>query len=254
VNEGHKGGSTVNGAATAQEAVGALETLAGNLAGMGFDDSMARQPSMLPGWTVGHVLTHLARNADGYRRMVEAANAGDISLQYPGGDDQRESEIADGAGRPADQLIDDLRASNDALGAAFSQVEPSNWPQAVCRFRDQPWPLFDLPFLRWREVVIHTGDLGLSSLTVADIWPRDYVNRELLRQVVGLTERLVHRQGVVVAPVDQAWSTNVLSTNDGDPSPFAVVAAPSVDILAWLVGRSPGEPTWPEISHWKGIP
>lgn len=32
----------------------------------GLDDGAMRAPSRLPGWTVGHVLTHLARNADAH--------------------------------------------------------------------------------------------------------------------------------------------------------------------------------------------
>ena len=30
----------------------------------GLTDDQAREPSLLPGWSRGHVLTHLARNAD----------------------------------------------------------------------------------------------------------------------------------------------------------------------------------------------
>src|SRR4051794_22755454 len=39
-------------------------------------DAHARGPSLLPEWSVGHVLTHLARNADGFRLMVDAAARG----------------------------------------------------------------------------------------------------------------------------------------------------------------------------------
>ena len=35
------------------------------------------QASRLPGWTVGHVLTHLARNADALRNMIEGAAVGE---------------------------------------------------------------------------------------------------------------------------------------------------------------------------------
>ena len=34
-------------------------------------DEQARAGSRLPGWTRGHLVTHLARNADGIRNMVE---------------------------------------------------------------------------------------------------------------------------------------------------------------------------------------
>ena len=36
----------------------------------GLTDADARGPSLLPGWTRGHVLTHLARNADGGTRLL----------------------------------------------------------------------------------------------------------------------------------------------------------------------------------------
>jgi maleylpyruvate isomerase len=65
------------------------------------DDATARRPSRLPGWNVGHVLTHIARNADGHYRRVQAALRGESAARYPGGKEQREREIEEGAGRPA---------------------------------------------------------------------------------------------------------------------------------------------------------
>lgn len=35
-------------------------------------DPIARKPSLLPGWTVGHVVTHLARNVEAMCRRVDA--------------------------------------------------------------------------------------------------------------------------------------------------------------------------------------
>ena len=48
-------------------------------------DAWAREPSLLPGWTRGHVLTHLARNADSQRHVLEAAVRGAPAERYPGG-------------------------------------------------------------------------------------------------------------------------------------------------------------------------
>ena len=52
-------------------------------------DDQVRQPSVLPGWTVGHVATHIARNAEGHMRMLEAASRGEVGAMYPGGREQR---------------------------------------------------------------------------------------------------------------------------------------------------------------------
>ena len=52
-------------------------------------DEVARGPSRLPGWSVGHVLTHLARNADSVVWRLEGAALGELRDQYPGGLEQR---------------------------------------------------------------------------------------------------------------------------------------------------------------------
>ena len=46
-------------------------------------DAVVRQPSLLPDWTVGHVLTHLARNAEAMVRRIEAATRGELIDQEP---------------------------------------------------------------------------------------------------------------------------------------------------------------------------
>ena len=58
-----------------------LECLAQATAGLIDDvdrltDAGAREPSLLPGWTRGHVLTHLARNAEGGVRLLAWARTG----------------------------------------------------------------------------------------------------------------------------------------------------------------------------------
>ncbi len=55
-------------------------------------------------WTVGHVLTHLARNAESHVRMLEGATMGEALEQYAGGYDQRAADIEAGADRSAHVL------------------------------------------------------------------------------------------------------------------------------------------------------
>ena len=69
-----------------------LEAMAG---GAGADPAL---PSLLPGWTRGHVLTHIARNADSFVRVLEAARRGEVVTQYEGGVDGRNADIEAGAG------------------------------------------------------------------------------------------------------------------------------------------------------------
>lgn len=79
------------------------------------DDATVRSPSRLPGWTVGHVVTHLARNADGHVRRLEGALEGRDLARYSGGDGERNLDIEVGSGRPAVEIRDDLVASQSRL-------------------------------------------------------------------------------------------------------------------------------------------
>src|SRR5918995_3450961 len=56
-------------------------------------------PSRLPHWSIGHVLTHLARNADSMVRVFDAAERGEVIDRYEGGVARRNAEIEAGATR-----------------------------------------------------------------------------------------------------------------------------------------------------------
>ena len=86
------------------------------------EDAEVGRPSLLPGWTVGHVLTHLARNADSQRHVLEAAVQGEPAERYPGGREQRSGDIEAGAGRPAAALVEDVRRTIWQLEAAWPAV------------------------------------------------------------------------------------------------------------------------------------
>ena len=49
----------------------------------GLTDAQAAGASRLPGWTRGHVLTHLARNADGFVNLLAWARTGVKTPMYP---------------------------------------------------------------------------------------------------------------------------------------------------------------------------
>jgi maleylpyruvate isomerase len=140
-------------------------------------DDAVRRPSLLPGWTVAHVLTHLARNADSVTRRVDAASRGETVEQYPGGRAQREGEIEAGAGRSAAELVDDVIAASGAVDAAFAALAGEVWDMPVRHGRGPQGHVSDLPFARWAEVDVHHVDLGLGY-TVAD-WPQALVDRWL---------------------------------------------------------------------------
>ena len=59
----------------------AEQVLIDDLLATDFDPS---RPSLLPGWTIGHVVTHLARNADPVTGMLRAAADGMVGAQWGG--------------------------------------------------------------------------------------------------------------------------------------------------------------------------
>lgn len=184
------------------------ERLASAAAALG-DDEM-RAPSLLPGWTRGHVLTHLARNADGHARRVEGALRGESLGKYAGGADQRRGDIDVGAERPADEIVAGLRSSQARLRSLFETAEAKGWPHGHLR-GGESYPVTACPAHRLREVEMHHVDLGLSY-TVAD-WPQAYVAWDTSSLLLTVHERLAspeHRR----------------------------------TFMAWLAGRGPIDPQW----------
>jgi maleylpyruvate isomerase len=146
-----------------------------------------RSPSRLPDWTIGHVLTHLARNADGHTRRLEGALQGQNVPRYPGGPTQRNSEIDAGALRPAADIIADLDTSQRRLELVWDRSAAADWPHPELR-GDDHWPATSSPVRRLREVEIHHVDLGLGY--EPPDWPEDYVAWELPMLLATVPSRL----------------------------------------------------------------
>jgi len=156
-------------------------------------DGQVASPSLLPDWTVGHVLSHIARNADAMSRRVTAALRSETVDQYVGGADGRIAEIDAGAARPADEIVADVRRSAEQLDALFATLPADGWTRPVQTVGGGEHPVALLPFRRWREVEIHLVDLGLGLGSTPEDWPSDLVDLMLPRLTASLTERCDHR-------------------------------------------------------------
>ncbi|MGA2521852.1 MAG: maleylpyruvate isomerase N-terminal domain-containing protein [Acidimicrobiales bacterium] len=152
------------------------------------DEAAARRSSRLEHWTVGHVLTHLARNAASHTRMLRAALVGDAVEQYAGGGEERAEAIEAGAGRSAPELVADVVQTTAELEATWDAMTPSAWGGHGLS-RGRPWPCRTIPWLRWREVEIHLVDLGVGY--EPHRWPAAYVARELPLALATLSDRVV---------------------------------------------------------------
>jgi maleylpyruvate isomerase len=95
-------------------------------------DAAVRAASPLPGWTRGHVLTHLARNAEGGARLLGWARTGVPSYEYASVE-ARAAAIEQGAGRPAAVLISDVQRSADTFFAAADGMPATAWQRTGTR-------------------------------------------------------------------------------------------------------------------------
>jgi maleylpyruvate isomerase len=153
----------------------------------GLTDAGARAPSRLPGWSVGHLVTHLARNADSVTRRLAGAARGEVVDQYPGGPEGRAAEIEADAGRPADDLVADLRAAQARLESTADDLPAAAWDGLTRAVDGDERPAWRLPFARWREVEVHRVDLGLGYEPAA--WPPELVAALLPEALAGLPGR-----------------------------------------------------------------
>jgi len=142
----------------------------------GFTDDDARAASLLPGWTRGHLLTHLARSADALRNLLHGANTGTPSSGYAS-QQARDSEIEAGAGRPMVELLEDVLRSDDAFWAQAAELSASAWAEQVKVLDYQPFPASQVLLRRLVEIELHHVDLG-AGYQAAD-WPAEFAQLEL---------------------------------------------------------------------------
>jgi maleylpyruvate isomerase len=187
------------------------------------DNASVTEPSRLPGWSRGHVLAHIARNADALVNVLEGRPMyADVHV--------RDADIERDAPRPLDVQLTDVRASAarfQATGAA-----PADWSRTVELRNGVVDAAARVPFRRWVEVELHHVDLGIGY-ELEDL-PEEFTERE--------TEFLAERftghpdvQSTLLTDGTRAWHTGRKA--DG---PEVTVTGSPADLLGWLAGRRDG--------------
>jgi maleylpyruvate isomerase len=195
----------------------------------GMTDDHARAASLLPEWTRAHVLTHLARNADGLANLAHWARTGEQLPMYPGGAEQRDGDIEAGAGRRIGDLRLDLADASERLLGAFADF-PAECLEREVMARAGPWSGWELPLMRVREVEIHHVDLGAGYSS--DDWSDQFVRRTLGQ----LAPQFLARGD---CPVSSLQAEDGGSWNVGTTGPQ--LSGRASDLLTWLTGRSRGD-------------
>lgn len=187
------------------------------------DNASMAEPSRLPGWSRGHLLAHLARNADALVNVLEGRP------MYPDAV-TRDADIERDAPRPLDVQVADVRATAER----FQRVAavPADWARTVALRNGVTDVAARVPFRRLVEVELHHADLGIGR-ELEDL-SADFIERE----TDFLTERFAGHADVpplaLTSPDGRTWRTG---RADGTP---ATVTGPAADLMGWLAGRRDG--------------
>ncbi len=185
----------------------------------------ATGPTRLPGWSRGHLLAHISRNADALVNVLEGRP------MYASGE-AREADIERDAPRPLDVQLADVRDS----AARFQAVGalPADWKRTVELRNGVTDAAARVPFRRLVEVELHHVDLGIGY-ELEDL-PEDFTARE----IDFLAQRFSGRPDVPPTRIVAAGGSGAeWHTGSTEGAPVTVTgSAPS--LVGWLAGRRDG--------------
>lgn len=181
-------------------------------------------PSLLAGWTRGHVLAHITGISNAMARQLEFAARGERVELYDGGYEGRTNAIEAAAGHGIDEHRRDLAAALERALGAFDSLEPGGW-QVPISYRGGV--VLDGGLALWRELVIHASDLGTGR--GPETWSRQFC--EHLFDF--LSARVPEGQKFVLQPL----GLPPVAIGAGGRS--TVISGMVTDIAAWLAGREP---------------
>ncbi|GAB3439127.1 hypothetical protein GCM10027570_03030 [Streptomonospora sediminis] len=164
--------------------LGAVEAATGRLLQTAVDirPDQIGDPSLLPGWTRGHVLAHVSRSAEAMLRMMEGARENRQAGMYPSAE-ARERDIEDGAARGPEDQAADLKDTADRIAEVIRDFPAQAWSFELKHRSGLVFPAGRVPWLRLAEVEYHHVDLDLGY--GPGDWPTEFVEVETRK----LTER-----------------------------------------------------------------
>jgi maleylpyruvate isomerase len=198
-----------------------------------------RGPSRLPGWTRGHVVTHVARNAEALCRLLTWAKTGIETPMYPSAQ-ARDDDIRAGAARPLSDQLDDLRRTGAAFAEAAQELSADQWAATVST-RVGPVRASWIPWGRVRELWLHLVDLDAG--VEIDAMPADIATM--------LVQDVADSMHTRVASRIELHSPDCEPVSFGPEGAARVLISGSVQQLAgWLTGRYAGD----QLAASSGLP
>lgn len=209
-------------------------------------DEDLRAPSDLPGWSRGHVVTHLARNADAFCNLVRWAETGTETPMYSS-IQQRDADIDSGADRSAHDLRVDASASAGRFLQAMNELDVRHQDAPVSRMAGgATFPARDVALLRRIEIEVHHADLDIG-FSHRD-WPSDF--GDLL--VTRIQDDRADGPAMVLRSTDTdgLWKYGVQGQGPE-------ITGRSVDLAWWVLGRGAGSglgsdaDVIPDLGRWR---
>ncbi|PJM91986.1 maleylpyruvate isomerase N-terminal domain-containing protein [Streptomyces sp. CB01373] len=183
----------------------------------GLDEAGFSAPSVLPEWTRGHLVAHVAANAAALCNLVHWAATGEETPMYASAE-ERAAGIAKGPSLSADQLRTWLTTSAHRLAEGLDGLTDEQWQHKVVTAQGRTVPATELPWMRAREVCVHAVDLGAGVVTFADL-PKGFLT--------ALVAEISAKRGLTELP-------------DG----------PLPEVAAWLAGRPHSLADAPDLGPW----
>lgn len=195
----------------------------------GLDDAAYAEASLLPGWTRGHVVAHLALNAEGMTAVLNGLASGDEVPMYAS-DECRDADIAELAAAEPAELRARLLAATTDLADALRRVPEQAWQGTVHRTPGgTTYPAAQLPTKRLTEVEVHHVDLDAGYDRA--MWSTDFA----AGLVGGMSRRLEPHGPLTLRASDVGMSWPV--GEEGGPW----ISGTAADLGWWLTGRGDGE-------------
>ncbi|MFC3450009.1 maleylpyruvate isomerase N-terminal domain-containing protein [Amycolatopsis speibonae] len=213
----------------------------------GLDEASVRGPSALPGWTRAHLLSHLARNADGLVNLLTWAKTAVETPMYAG-EAARDDDIEKGAYRSAEEIAEDVVSSAARLVEVASSLPDDAWSARVRARQGREIPAEFVLWLRFSEISIHLTDLdlGYDFARVADLLGDEF--EVVVGNAIGMYGGELPAVLLVAAEADgyrHEWRLG-----EGEP---VTLTGTRGDVLAWVTGRSDGstlDGEAPPLPHW----
>jgi len=185
--------------------------------------------SLLPDWSRGHVLSHLANNARGLSNLIEWALTGVQKNMYVSVE-QRAIDIENDATRSGKEIIADFLEQSKIFASNLDRlmVGPLLSEEVVLGNGSHVHP-HEMTTLRERELLVHLVDLGLEYK--ANDWTFDFSIKTLKSVSAGKRKESVKYRLLIAG--DHTWTMDQNGMIDifGTPQSLA----------AWLMGREPDD-------------